>query len=155
MKYWLVKSDAECYSIDDFMSESARRKGGVPWTGVRNYQARNYMRDSMGVGDRVLFYHSGKVPAVAGIAEVTTLVHPDLTAQDSTDEHYDPKATKTNPIWYCVDLKFVKKFKNPVTLAQIKFDSDLRDMVVAQTGSRLSVQQVSEKHFKGVVMLGK
>jgi predicted RNA-binding protein with PUA-like domain len=148
-RYWLIKSEASCYSIDDF-----KKDGKVPWTGVRNYQARNFMRDSMSAGDDVLFYHSSSEPnAIVGLAKVTSLAHADLSAQDKKDDHFDPKSTKENPIWMCVDMQFVKKFKNPITLAQIKFRPDLKDMVVAQKGSRLSVQPVSGGHFKRIIEL--
>lgn len=157
--YWLVKSEADCYSIDDFEKDSkrlAQKKQGVPWTGIRNYQARNFMRDSMHEGDLVLFYHSSQEPmGVVGIAKVVGAPHPDMTAFDKRDEHFDPKSKKENPMWICVDLTFVEKFKNIVTLAQIKFEPSLKGIVLAQQGSRLSVQPVSEDHFKKIVSLGK
>ena len=151
MNYWLVKSEASCYSIDDFKKDKK-----TEWTGIRNYQARNFMRDSMQVGDPVLFYHSSSEPnAVVGVAKVVKAAHPDVTALDKKDDHHDPKSTKENPIWYCVDLGFVEKFKIPLTLSQIKFRNELSDMMLVQTGSRLSVQPVSEKNFKKIVELAK
>ena len=151
MNYWLIKSEADCYSIDDFKKDKI-----TPWTGIRNYQARNFMRDKMQVGDKVLFYHSSSDPkAVVGIAEVASKTHADHTALDKRDDHYDPKSTKDNPIWMCVDMKFVEKFKNPVTLTEIKFDPELSGIVLAQQGSRLSVQPVSEKHFKRICEMSK
>ncbi len=148
--FWLVKSEESCYSIDEFKKDKE-----VPWTGIRNYQARNYMRDSMKKGDLVLFYHSSSNPnAVVGVATVSSAPHPDTTALDPKDDHYDPKSTKENPIWMCVDLKFKSKFKKPVTLADIKFRSEFDGMMLTQTGSRLSVQPVSEKHFKKIVEMG-
>ncbi len=152
-QYWLIKSEADCYSIDQFEKDSKRLKK-VPWTGIRNYQARNYMRDSMKAGDGVLFYHSGKDPAVVGVAKVVGASHPDMTAQDKKDEHYDPKSTSTNPIWMCVDVAFVKKFKTPVTLSQIKFQPELKGIMLTQIGNRLSVQPVSKAHFEKIVEMG-
>ncbi len=151
MKYWLIKSEPTCYSIDDL-----KRDKKTAWTGVRNYQARNYMARDMAVGDLVLFYHStvGEI-GVAGIAKVVSKPHSDLTALLKKDDHYDPKATKENPIWQCVDFSFVKKFNKVVTLPLIKMNPNLKGIMVAQTGSRLSVQPVSEKHFKEIVEMGK
>ncbi len=153
MKYWLIKSEGSCYSIDDL-----QRDRKTAWTGVRNYQARNFMQ-SMTVGDMVLFYHSNgdKVnpTGVYGIATVCSKPKPDHSQFDKTDDHYDGKATREKPIWYCVDMKFVSRFKNRVTLSEIKFDPKLSGMMVTQTGSRLSVQPVSEKHFKYIVSLVK
>jgi predicted RNA-binding protein with PUA-like domain len=149
-KFWLIKSEESCYSIDDFAKDKK-----TLWTGIRNYQARNFMRDSMSIGDEVLYYHSSSDPTgVVGLAKVVSKPLPDVTATDKKDDHYDPKATKENPIWFGVEMQFVKKFKNPVTLSRIKLDQELRNMVVAQQGSRLSVQPVSEKHFKKVMELG-
>ena len=151
MNYWLIKSEAECYSIDDL--KTAKK---TPWTGVRNYQARNFMRNEMKIGDLCLFYHSSSEPTgVAGIAKVISVPHADLSALDKKDEHFDTKATKDNPIWFCVDIGFVEKFKNFVTLQRIKIDPKLSGIVVAQRGSRLSIQPVSEKHFKYIAELGK
>ncbi|MES3004842.1 MAG: EVE domain-containing protein [Patescibacteria group bacterium] len=144
-QYWLMKSEADCYSIDDLKSDKK-----TSWGGVRNYQARNYMVRDMKVGDFVFFYYSGGTHAtpagIYGLAQVCSVAHPDQTQFDKKDDHYEPKATKEKPIWFCVDIKYVKKFKTPLTLAQIKFDPKLEGIVVAQTGSRLSVQPVSVKH---------
>lgn len=151
MNYWLIKSEPTCYSIDDL-----KRDKKTAWTGVRNYQARNYMARDMAVGDLVLFYHStvGEI-GVVGIAKVASKPHADLTALDKKDDHYDPKATKENPIWQCVDFSFVKKFNKVVTLPLIKANPNLKGIMVAQTGSRLSVQPVSPKHFEEIVEMGK
>jgi len=143
MKYWLIKSEPECYSIDDLKQDKK-----TSWTGVRNYQARNFIRD-MSKGDLVLFYHSGaNPPAVAGICKVASSPYGDETALNPKDDHFDPKATKENPIWSAIDMVYVSTLKDPVTLPQIKNNPKLADMVVAQQGSRLSIQPVSEKHFK-------
>jgi predicted RNA-binding protein with PUA-like domain len=145
MQYWLIKSEAECYSIDDI-----RHDKKAAWTGIRNYQARNFMRD-MQIGDLCLFYHSNgtaEAPTgVYGIVKVASKLHADKTQFDKNDDHYDPKAKEDAPIWECVDMAFVKKFAHPVSLGDIKRDKTLDGMEVRRTGSRLSVQPVSEKHF--------
>jgi len=147
MNYWLLKSEEDCYSIDDLKKDKK-----VAWSGVRNYQARNFMRDSMKVGDGVLFYHSStKVTGVYGIAKVVSAAHADETQFDMKDDHYDPKSKKENPPWICVDIGFVKKFAEPVTLTEIKIDPKLEGMMVRAIGSRLSVQPVSEKHFNYII----
>jgi predicted RNA-binding protein with PUA-like domain len=141
--YWLLKSEGDCYSIDDL-----KRDGTTSWTGIRNYQARNYMRDQMKAGDMCLFYHSSSEPTgIYGIAKVARGPHPDETALDKKDDHFDPKATKDNPIWMCVDIRFVKKLKRPIPLSQLRADPHLRGMLLLQPGSRLSVQPVSKQHF--------
>ena len=116
MKYWLIKSEGSCYSIDDLKKDKV-----TPWSGIRNYQARNFMRDSMSIGDLVLFYHSGEDKAVVGVAKVISSSHADLTAMDKKDDHYDPKSTIDNPIWMCVDVTLVKKLKPPFIFSQINF----------------------------------
>jgi predicted RNA-binding protein with PUA-like domain len=150
--YWLLKSEGDCYSIDDL-----KRDKKTSWTGIRNYQSRNFMMKDMKAGDTILFYHSGgddKNPTgVYGLATVVGSAHPDLTQFEKKDDHFDPKSTKEKPIWYCVDIKFKSKFKNPVTLVQIKFDPKLEGMRVREIGSRLSVQPVSVKHGEYVIKL--
>lgn len=149
MNYWLIKTEPDCYSIDDL----AREKTAM-WSGVRNYQARNFLKE-MKVGDLGLFYHSSSNPkGVAGIAVVTREAYPDTTAMDKKDDHYDPKSTKSSPIWFSVDFGFKTKFANFVTLDQIKFNSELSGIMVSQRGSRLSVQPVSKKHFEIICDLG-
>lgn len=146
MKYWLFKSEGDCYSIDDL-----KRDKKTSWSGVRNYQARNFMRDQMSVGDGILFYHSSTQPTgVYGIAKVVSKPHADET-QFKQGEYFDPKATRENPRWFCVDIAFVKKFNEPVTLSEIKIDPALSTMMVRQPGSRLSIQPVSEKHFAYII----
>jgi predicted RNA-binding protein with PUA-like domain len=151
MNYWLIKSEGDCYSIDDFKKD--RR---TPWEGIRNYQARNYMTRDMKVGDLVLYYHSISEPTgVYGIAKVVSKAHPDESQFNKKDDMtFDSKATKEKPIWYCVDMAFVEKFKRPVSLVEIKKDPKLEGMVVRAKGSRLSVQPVSEKHFIHIRKLG-
>lgn len=142
MNYWLIKSEGESYSIDDLARD--RR---TAWTGIRNYQARNYMRDGMKVGDLILFYHSASDPTgVYGVAKVVSAPHPDETAKDPKDEHYDPKRE-----WVAVDVAYVSKLDRPISLTEIKADKDLRHMLVARPGQRLSVMPVEEGHFWKVV----
>jgi predicted RNA-binding protein with PUA-like domain len=145
-QYWLMKSEPGTYSIDDLESD-----GETMWDGVRNYQARNFMRDEMKKGDRVLFYHSNaSPPGVVGIAEVSREGYPDHTARDPDSGYYDEKATEEDPRWFMVDIAFVRKLPRIVPLAELKADAALDDMVV--TGrSRLSVQPVEEEHFRHVV----
>lgn len=150
MHYWLLKSEATCYSIDDL-----KRDKKTAWTGIRNYQARNFMRDQMQVGDLCLFYHSSADPAeVVGVCEVVRTSHPDETAQDKKDEHFDPKATKENPIWVCVDVAFKEKFSTPISLGRIKIDPKLSGIALAKQRSRLSIQPVSKNHFEHIVKMG-
>jgi predicted RNA-binding protein with PUA-like domain len=147
MNYWLIKSEPGCYSIDDLKKD---RK--TQWTGVRNFLARNYMRDQMKVGDKALFWHSGgDAPAAVGIAKVSKEATADLTAFDKKDDHYDPKSTKMNPIWVGVEFSYEKTFKKPQTLAEIKKDRRLEGIMVAQRGARLSIQPVSRQHFEYIV----
>jgi predicted RNA-binding protein with PUA-like domain len=150
MNYWLIKSEPDCYSIDDLKKDKKTR-----WTGIRNYQARNFMRDAMKVGDKALFWHSGaNPPAAVGVARVSAAAAPDATALDTKDDHYDPKSTKTEPIWVAVEFSYENTFKNPLSLADIKRDPYLKGIVVAQTGSRLSIQPVSRQHFEHIVKRG-
>jgi len=147
--YWLVKSEPDCYSIDDL-----QRDGSTHWDGVRNYQARNFMQ-SMKVGDGVLFYHSNADPmGVVGYAKVSREAYADFTAQDPTNDHFDPKSTSANPIWMMVEIAFAGKLKRIVTLKEIKEDPSVNGMVIAQKGSRLSVTPVSEEHFQSVLKMG-
>lgn len=146
-----MKSEPDAYSIDDL-----QRDGSTYWDGVRNYQARNFMRDEMKVGDLVLYYHSNAdPPGVAGIARITRDGYPDHTAFDKKDSHFDPKSKKDDPTWFMVDMEFVEKFNNLVSLADLKADAKLEDMLVTKRGQRLSVQPVEADHFKRVKQMGK
>ncbi len=148
-QYWLMKTEPESYGI-----EHLRKDTVTPWSGVRNFQARNSMRQ-MTPGDKVLFYHSScKVPGVYGIAEVASAPYPDPTQFDSKSPYYDPKATKEKPVWDLVDVAFVRELARPVTLAEIRETQSLRSMIILQPGSRLSVTPVSPEHFKTIVSLG-
>jgi predicted RNA-binding protein with PUA-like domain len=150
--YWLLKSEGDCYSIDHL-----KKDGETAWTGIRNYQSRNFMMKDMKIGNVVFFYHSNgdvKNPTgIYGLARVSAPAHPDETQFDKKDEHFDPKAKKDKPIWYCVDVTFTKKFKNPISLADIKKDSNLAGMRVREVGSRLSIQPVSTKHAEYLIQL--
>lgn len=142
-KYWLMKSEPKSYGIDHL-----KKDGKTAWTGVRNFQARNYMRD-MKPGDQVLFYHSScKVPGVYGIAEVASLTYPDPTQFDSKNNYYDPRATEAKPVWDLVDIAFVRKLDEAVTLTDIRSNPNLGKMMILQPGSRLSIVPVSSEHFK-------
>ncbi|SFJ63294.1 EVE domain-containing protein [Planctomicrobium piriforme] len=151
-KYWLFKSEADCYSIDHLAKEKNQT---TFWDGVRNYQARNMLRDDVQPGDGVLFYHSNSDPlAVAGICEVVRAGYPDHTAFDKSAQHYDAKSSPDNPTWYMVDLKLVKKFEQQVTRDQLKAEPALDKMVVLQKGSRLSIMPVTAEEWKTVCRLG-
>jgi predicted RNA-binding protein with PUA-like domain len=145
MNYWLLKSEPQGYSIDDL-----QRDKKTAWSGVRNYQARNFMKE-MAVGDLCLFYHSGKETSVVGVAKVIGKAKPDETQFVKGGHYFELRATKEKPVWFCPDIQFVKKFKTPVLLGAIKSDPHLKGIPVAQQGSRLSVQPVSEKHFNYIV----
>jgi len=148
MKYWLMKSEPSEVSIDD-----ALRIGAAPWFGVRNYQARNFMRDQMQVGDGVLFYHSScDEPGVVGIAEVASTPYPDATQFDAKSHYFDPKATPENPRWILVDVKAIRKTR-VLGLAEMRVNEDLASMVVLQKGSRLSITPVTAAEWKVVLKL--
>ena len=150
-RYWLMKSEPDAYSIDDLAREKNKT---TCWDGVRNYQARNLMRDDMKKGDLVLFYHSStKPPGVAGVARVVRESYPDHTAQDKKSKYYDEKSTADNPRWFMVDIKLVKKFKRLIPLDELKSLKALDGMVLLQKGSRLSVQPVTKKQYETILKL--
>lgn len=152
MHYWLVKSEAEVFSFADLLAQPRQT---TCWDGVRNYQARNYLRDGMKLGDRVLFYHSNGDPkAVMGVTEVVREAYPDQTAFDPADPHYDPKSDPESPTWFMVDLRAVAPFERPVALPELRRTKGLEKMVLLQTGSRLSVQPVRAREFQIVCRLG-
>ncbi len=143
---WLFKSEASCFSIDDL---AAAPRQTTFWDGVRNYQARSMLRDDIQVGDRVFFYHSSSDPlAIVGTVEVVRAGYGDFTALDPEAQHYDPKSTADEPIWFMVDIKLRKKFKRPVTLAELREEPRLKEMKLLQRGSRLSVQPVTEEEWR-------
>jgi predicted RNA-binding protein with PUA-like domain len=150
-KHWLVKSEPEVYSIDDLA-----RDGRTCWDGVRNYQARNYMRDQMAIGDLVLFYHSNaEPPGVAGVARVCSASYPDPTQLDPKSDYFDPKASAREPRWFLVDLEMVERFDGLVPLDTLKRTKALDGMMVIKRGVRFSVQPVEKKHFTTVLKLAK
>jgi len=152
-KYWLVKSEPDCFSIEDLENSEDQI---THWDGVRNYQARNFMRDEMKIGDKVLFYHSNTKPtAVVGICKVVKEGYPDHTAFDPEEDHFDPKSTPDKPIWMMVDVKLEKKFKNQVTLQDIKENPKLQNMRLVQKGNRLSVMPVEKLEFDEIIKMSK
>ena len=139
MRYWLMKSEPSDVSIDDLASMSGQT---IAWYGVRNYQARNFMRDQMRVGDKVFFYHSScEQPGIAGIAEVSKLAYPDATQFDPGSKYFDPKATSENPRWFNVDVRLVNKTR-PVGIKELREYPELASMRILQKGSRLSITPV-------------
>jgi predicted RNA-binding protein with PUA-like domain len=149
-QYWLCKSEPENYSF-----ERLKKEGKTAWTGVRNYQARNTMRDLMKPGDGVLFYHSStEIPAVVGLAEVGSASYPDPTQFDAKSEYYDPKATKDEPRWMLVDLKFAKDLKRPVSLEELRGVKGLEKMMLLKRGMRLSIQPVTPAEWAIITKLG-
>ena len=149
---WLVKSEPLTFSFDDLRKSP---RGTTSWEGVRNYQARNFMRDGMKRGDRVLFYHSNCDPTgVVGVAEVSKEAYPDPTAWDPKSRYHDPKSTPETPVWVMVDIAFKKAFKRMVTLQELKGVPELRAMKVVQRGQRLSVQPVTPEEFDHVCAMG-
>jgi len=149
-KYWLMKSEPSTFSLDDLAKSPAQT---TCWDGVRNYQARNFMR-SMTIGDQVLFYHSNAdPPAVVGIAEVVKTAYADPTQFDKKNKHYDSGSNPSSPRWDMVDIKYVRKFSRPVTLDQLRKDTKLKGMVLLQKGSRLSVQPVRLPEWEHILSL--
>jgi predicted RNA-binding protein with PUA-like domain len=145
MAYWLFKTEPSCFSFDDLKSRPGMTEH---WDGVRNYQARNYLRDAVKAGDRVLIYHSSiPEPAVVGIAEVVRGGYPDFTALEPGSEHFDPNSSVENPIWYMVDVRYVEACKRPVTLESIKGNPLLADMPLLKR-SRLSIQPVTTEEWR-------
>jgi len=145
-RYWLMKSEPDAFSIDDL-----QRVGIEPWNGVRNYQARNFMRDGMKVGDGVMFYHSNtQVPGIVGLATVASEAYPDPTQFDPKSDYYDPKATRETPRWLLVDVKFDRKLKRNIALDEIKLQADAlgEGFPLIARGNRLSILPVSAAQWK-------
>ncbi len=152
MRYWLMKSEPSEFSIDDLAQRPHQTE---PWDGVRNYQARNMMRDDMKVGDSIFFYHSNcDEPGIVGIARVTREAYPDSTAFDPLNKHFDPKSQPDNPAWVMVDVGFVRKLGRTITLAELKDRAELEGLALVRRGNRLSVMPVSETQWHFILGLG-
>ncbi|MDD2852123.1 MAG: EVE domain-containing protein [Desulfuromonadaceae bacterium] len=152
MAYWLFKTEPGCFSFDDLKK---RPNMTEPWDGVRNFQARNFLRETIKVGDKVLFYHSNiPEPAVIGLAEVVRDGYPDITALDPNAKHFDPKATPEKPIWFMVDVRYREPLKKIVTLECIKQNPLLTDMPLVKR-SRLSIQPVTEVEWQTILIMGR
>ena len=150
-RYWLMKVEPSAYSIDDLA-----RDGSTSWEGVRNYQARNFIRDEMQVGDGVLFYASNADPSgVTGLAEIARAGYPDAFAWKKGHTYFDAASTPEKPLWYAVDIRFVERFPGIVSLETLKSTPGLEDMVVTKKGSRLSIQPVTKREFDIVTKLGR
>jgi predicted RNA-binding protein with PUA-like domain len=152
MNYWLFKNEPEDFSIDDLAAAKGKT---THWDGVRNYQARNFMRDDMRVGDQAFFYHSNcEVPAVVGVVEIGRKAYPDHTAFDANDPHFDAKSNPDEPRWFMVDVRLKRKLRRPISLQEIKEHADnLEGFHLIQRGNRLSVMPVSPKHWKLILSL--
>lgn len=152
MKYWLMKTEPAVFALSDLMQAKNQES---PWEGVRNYQARNFMRDEMKTGDKVLFYHSScEIPGIVGIAVISRPAEDDLSALNPKSTYFDPKATKENPRWVQVWVKFEKKFNTILALEMIKKHKMLNEMFVAKRGQRLSIQPVTQEHYEICCHLG-
>ncbi|MGE9267830.1 MAG: EVE domain-containing protein [Verrucomicrobiales bacterium] len=149
MNYWLLKSEPDAFSIDDM-----KKAGREPWDGIRNYQARNFMRDEMQEGDLALFYHSNtKPPGVTGLVRVVGEPYPDALQFDESSKYHDPKSKKDDPRWVLRDMEFVAKFDTYVPLAQLKDDPALDELLILRKGSRLSITPVEARHFRHICQL--
>jgi predicted RNA-binding protein with PUA-like domain len=152
MRYWLMKSEPDEFSIDDLAAAKGRT---TPWFGVRNYQARNFMRDQMRVGDRAFFYHSScPEPGIAGVAEVTAQAYPDATQFDRKSPYFDPKAMRDAPRWFNVDVTFVEKLRL-VSLAELRSHPELERMRILQRGNRLSITPIDPAEWAFVLKIAK
>ncbi len=149
MAYWLMKSEPDTYSIDDL-----KRDKREMWDGIRNYQARNMMRDDMRIGDKIFFYHSScKEPAIVGIAKVASKPYPDPTQFDPDSNYFDPKSSEDAPRWYLVDVQFVRRTKRPITLGELKSHPGLDDMILTRRGNRLSIMPLTDDEWDIVLSM--
>jgi len=149
MNYWLLKSEPTTYSIDDLANADNQT---TYWEGVRNYQARNMIRDDMHIGDQGFFYHSScKIPGIVGIVEITSESYPDPTQFDPESSYYDPKSTQNQPRWFVVDVKLVKKLPSTISLKELKSLKNLKDMALLQKGNRLSVMPVAHQQWETIL----
>ncbi len=151
MQYWLFKSEPHCFSWQN-LQDAANQT--TSWDGVRNYQARNFMR-SMKLGDKGFFYHSGKEPEITGIVEVVREAYPDHTSWDKENDHFDPRSTEEKPLWSMVDVRFVQSFEPPLSRKMLRLEPELAHMELMKKGSRLSVQPVSPIAFEHIVNLSR
>lgn len=149
-RYWLLKTEPGCFSIHDLEKLPGKI---TPWDGVRNYQARNFMRDDMRPGDLAFFYHSVTDPGIVGLVEIAAPARPDPTQWDMENEHFDPASPAETPRWYLVDVRLKEVFRNALPLALLRRQPELADMELLRRGSRLSVQPVSAEHFDAVMRL--
>ncbi len=151
MNYWLIKSEPGEFSIDDLRGRPDQTEH---WDGVRNYQARNMLRDEMKIGDLVFCYHSNCLePGIAGIMEVCREGYPDFTAFDPQAKHYDPKSRTYNPSWFMVDIHFVRKLKRIISLHELKACPQLKDLALVRRGNRLSIMPVTEEQWQFILSL--
>ena len=148
-RYWLIKSEPEEFSIDDLAKVKVE-----PWTGIRNYQARNFMRDGMQIGDGILFYHSNcPEPGVVGIAEVASATFPDPTQFDRRSDYYDPASKREEPRWLAIDVRYVRKLVRTISLAELKDHDELAEFTLVRRGNRLSVMPVTRAHWDFIIDL--
>ena len=153
MNYWLMKSEPDTYSIDDLAAQPRRTDH---WDGIRNYQARNFMRDEMKKGDLAFFYHSNcSEPGIVGIMEIVGEAYPDFTAWEPDSPYYDPKSSAEQPRWYMVDVKFKRKLGRVITLKELKQHSELSSMRLLQRGNRLSIMPVSDEEWQFILSLAR
>ncbi len=151
MKYWLMKSEPGVFSITDLIKRPYKTE---PWDGIRNYQARNYIRDDMRPGDLAFFYHSNcEDPGIVGIVTIDSLPRPDHTAFDKNNDYYDPKSDPDNPRWYLVDVRFKKQLKRLISLQELRQHRQLKDMKLLQKGSRLSIMPLTENEWEFILSL--
>lgn len=151
MNYWLMKSEPGAFGIDDLAKAPGRT---TSWDGIRNFQVRNMLRDQIRAGDLAFLYHSScAVPGIAGIMKVSCASHPDSTAFEPENPHFDPRSTPAKPLWYAVDMTLVERFRQPVTLTELRRHTVLKDMLILRRGNRLSVTPVSAKHWHYILKL--
>ena len=151
MQYWLMKSEPDVYGLDDLKKEKTDH-----WDGIRNYQARNFMRDQMSKGDLAFFYHSNcEEPGIVGIMAIHKPAYPDFTAFDPKEKYYDPKSDPAKPRWYMVEVKYMRKLKRPIPLSELKTHKALQDMRLLQKGNRLSILPIKKKEWDYILKLEK
>ncbi|WP_027390308.1 EVE domain-containing protein [Chrysiogenes arsenatis] len=151
MNYWILKSEPEAFSIDDLRNRPHQTE---PWDGVRNYQARNFLRDGMQVGDQAFFYHSNcAVPGIVGVMEVVRAGYPDPSAFDPRSKYFDPRCDPAKPVWFVVDVCYVRHTRRVIALAELKAHEALQDMALVRKGNRLSVLPLTEQHWQTILAM--